>query len=105
MSQDKDGTQRSDIESPLAILNRAETLQRELDVSFRDHIVESIYQDAETIAGRVVHSNETRSYRVDQKIDRIVTSKLWGLPFMAILLAMVFWVTIEGANVPSAMLA
>ena len=105
MSQNKDGAQRTDTESPLEILNRAESLQRELDVSFRDHIVESIYQDAETIAGRVVHSNETRSYRLDQKIDQIVTSKLWGLPFMAILLAMVFWITIEGANVPSAMLA
>ncbi|MDP7237334.1 MAG: nucleoside recognition domain-containing protein, partial [Candidatus Latescibacteria bacterium] len=41
----------------------------------------------------------------DQRIDRIVTSKIWGLPFMGLLLAVVFWVTIEGANVPSAMLA
>ncbi len=43
MSKNKDGMERTDTESPLAILNRAETLQRELDVSFRDHIVESIY--------------------------------------------------------------
>ncbi len=38
-------------------------------------------------------------------LDRIVTSRLFGFPIMFILLATVFWLTIEGANVPSAMIA
>ena len=41
----------------------------------------------------------------DQRIDRIVTSPMLGLPIMALMLAAVFWLTIAGANVPSAMLA
>lgn len=105
MTQDHTAEQTADTEATQAILTRVETLQRELDASFRDHMVESIYQDAEKIAGAVVHTQETRSTHLDQKIDRIVTSKIWGLPVMAGILALVFWLTITGANVPSAMLA
>ena len=87
------------------ILDRVDDLRRSLDGSYRDTIVEAIYEEAETVAQKVVHTEVTRSYYLDQRIDRIVTSKIWGLPFMGLLLAVVFWVTIEGANVPSAMLA
>ncbi len=87
------------------ILDRVEAMQRGLEGSYRDEIVEAIYQDAETITRKVVRTDEKTSYPWDQKLDRIVTSKVWGLPFMALLLGVVFWVTISGANVPSAMLA
>jgi ferrous iron transport protein B len=87
------------------ILARSDALKRTLDVSFRDKIVESIYSDAEAIASRVVHKEGTRRFDLDQRIDRIVTSKVWGLPLMALLLAGVFWITIVGANVPSQILA
>ncbi|MBM3265590.1 MAG: ferrous iron transporter B [candidate division Zixibacteria bacterium] len=88
-----------------ALLARVEQLQRNLGGAYRDAIVESLYADAEQIARKVVHTEKTKSYHVDQAIDRIVTSKIWGLPVMGLLLAVVFWVTIAGANVPSAMLA
>ena len=42
---------------------------------------------------------------MDRKIDEIVTSKTWGFPIMFLLLGLVLWLTIEGANYPSAMLA
>ncbi len=87
------------------ILTRSDTLKRTLDVSFRDKIVESIYADAEAIASQVVQKEGTRRFDLDQRIDRIVTSKIWGLPLMGVLLAAVFWVTIVGANVPSQLLA
>ena len=87
------------------ILAQVDQLQRSLDGSYRDTIVESIFADAEAVAQKVVHTEDTRSYQFDQKIDQIVTSKIWGLPFMGFLLAVIFWLTIAGANVPSAMLA
>lgn len=105
MSVKIEGTEKEIQPDTQAILNRAESLQRGLDVSFRDHVVESIYQDAESISQRVIKTTDSQSYQLDQRIDRIVTSRLWGLPVMAGILAIVFWVTIEGANVPSAMLA
>ena len=87
------------------ILERAQTLNRTLDVSFRDKMVEAIYADAEAIADKVVSKKGERQSSFDQRIDRIVTSRVWGLPLMLLLLAAVFWVTITGANVPSQMLA
>ena len=87
------------------ILGRVEEMQRGLDGSYRDEIVEAIYQDAEAITRKVVRTGETASYPWDQKLDRIVTSRIWGLPFMALLLGVVFWITISGANVPSSLLA
>lgn len=87
------------------ILGRVEEMQRGLEGSYRDEIVEAIYRDAEAITRKVVRTGEKTSYPWEQKLDRIVTSKVWGLPFMALLLGVVFWVTISGANVPSAMLA
>ncbi|NKB86812.1 MAG: ferrous iron transport protein B [Acidobacteria bacterium] len=38
-------------------------------------------------------------------IDRLLTSRWFGFPLMLLMLAVVFWLTIAGANVPSAMLA
>jgi ferrous iron transport protein B len=87
------------------ILAQADALKRTLDVSFRDKIVESIYADAESIARQVVHKEGERRFDLDQRIDKIVTSKIWGLPLMGLLLAAVFWVTITGANYPSQWLA
>jgi ferrous iron transport protein B len=86
------------------ILAQTDALKRSLDVSFRDKIVESIYADAEAIANKVVHIEDIRQFDLDQRIDRIVTSKIWGLPLMGLLLAGVFWVTIVGANYPSQLL-
>ena len=85
-------------------LHRAAELRESLGVNFRDEAVRSIYTEAARIAGRATASPSRRA-DIDQRIDRFVTSPIFGLPIMALLLAAVFWVTIAGANVPSAMLA
>ena len=41
----------------------------------------------------------------DRRIDGIVTSRRWGYPLMVALLALIFFLTISGANVPSQWLA
>lgn len=41
----------------------------------------------------------------DRKIDKILAGKLTAFPFMLILLALVFWITIKGANYPSELLS
>ena len=87
------------------ILNTVQEMQSNVEGAYRDEIVESIYKDAETVTQKVVQTEKTAPYSWDQKLDSIVTSKIWGLPFVAILLGAVFWVTISGANVPSALLA
>lgn len=91
--------------TPQDILNQAEALRPQLDRGFRDEMVNSMYSEAERIAARAVHTRGDRKYDLDQRIDRLVTSPIFGLPIMLLLLAAVFWVTIVGANVPSSMLA
>lgn len=71
----------------------------------RDSIVTSIIKKAETIGDRVVHFQNQDYNRIDQKIDNILTSKRWGIPIMIALLGVIFWITVEGANYPSEMLA
>ncbi len=41
----------------------------------------------------------------DRKIDKFLTSKATGIPVMLLLLALIFWITINGANVPSDLIA
>jgi ferrous iron transport protein B len=87
------------------VLRRASELRATLSTQFRDETVKSIYAEAERVARRASHSVGTARYDFDQRIDRLVTSPIFGLPIMALLLAIVFWLTVAGANVPSAMLA
>ncbi|MDW8290050.1 MAG: ferrous iron transport protein B [Armatimonadota bacterium] len=87
------------------ILSLAQRLQRQLEGAFRDRVVESLYAEAEAIARKVVRHKGERRWEWDQRLDRILTSRVWGLPVMGLLLMGVFWVTIQGANVISDLLA
>jgi ferrous iron transport protein B len=73
--------------------------------SLHDYVVSSIYADAEAIASKAVIKVEVPKSDLDAKIDRIVTSRLMGFLIMIALLMAVFWITIEGANLPSQLLA
>lgn len=71
----------------------------------RDHITSSIIKFAEEISSQVVYIENNDYNKFDHKIDDILTSKHFGFPIMIALLGLIFWLTIEGANVPSALLA
>ncbi|WP_053956442.1 nucleoside recognition domain-containing protein [Inediibacterium massiliense] len=72
---------------------------------FRDSMVSSIYKEAENLSTQFVYKNEEKKYNWDEKLDNILTSKIFGYPIMFLLLGLVFWITITGANVPSSLLA
>jgi ferrous iron transport protein B len=72
---------------------------------FRDRIVSTIVGTCERL-GRDVLTYEKKDYALrDRRIDKILTSKLTGIPIMILLLFGVFWITITGANYPSSVLA
>jgi len=87
------------------LLAKADLLRRNLAGNFRDQLVEALYNDAHAIAQRAVKLPGARRWDWDQKIDRLITSPALGLPLMLALLAVIFWITITGANYPSAYLA
>ena len=69
--------------------------------NFKDIIVSSIVTTAEKISNSVcTYGNNNYSAR-DRKIDKILTSKVFGLPIMILFLGIIFWITIVGANYPS----
>ncbi len=67
--------------------------------NLKDKIVSQIMKKAEEICKKVC-TFESYSNR-DRKIDKIVTSKKWGIPIMILFLGIIFWITIIGANYPS----
>ena len=68
---------------------------------FKERIVSTIVKDAEEI-GKKVCQFENKDYASrDRKIDKILTSKKYGIPIMIIFLLLIFWITIVGANYPS----
>jgi ferrous iron transport protein B len=91
--------------NPQEVLDRADELRRNLGVDFRDRMVTSLYEQSRQIAARAVHKRGETNWDFDQRIDRLVTSPVFGLPLMLVLLAGVFWLTIIGANYPSQFLA
>ena len=88
------------------ILTLSSDLRWKIGGDFHDNLAEGIYADAAEIAGSSVSSDgQKKRFRLDSKIDKIVTSKTWGFPIMFLILGVVLWLTIEGANYPSSLLA
>jgi ferrous iron transport protein B len=91
--------------NPQALLESAAKLRAQLDGHLHDHVAQAMYAEASRITQRVVaRPGEGGHVRLDTLLDRIFTSKALGFPAMLLLFAGVFWLTIAGSNVPSAML-
>ena len=71
----------------------------------RDKIVTRLVKTSEKICSKVVSVKNENYNNVDRKIDNYLTSKLFGIPIMILLLSFIFWLTITGANIPSKLLA
>jgi ferrous iron transport protein B len=73
---------------------------------YRDAVVASVIGRAEEIAREVVtYPPEEDAHSRDRRIDRILTGRYTAYPVMLLLLAFIFWLTIVGANYPSAWLS
>ena len=59
---------------------------------------------AERYAAQVVRSQAADRLRRQRRLDRLLTSKATGIPLMLLLLGAVVWLTVAGANLPSALL-
>jgi ferrous iron transport protein B len=73
--------------------------------TLRDRIVSQIVTTAESICKKSVKFENVKYNETDRKIDKILTSRVFGLPIMLALLGVIFWITITGANAPSSLLA
>lgn len=69
-----------------------------------DEIAAQFVRRAEEIAKRVVRETRQDAKTRTLRVDRLLTGRVTGLLLLAGLLGLVFWLTIQGANVPSQLL-
>ena len=86
------------IKAMTALLDGDESLFDDLAVSSQTSLADRLCRD-------VVSTKESRHAERDRRLDRILTGRVTAFPVMLILLSFVFWLTVEGANYPSAALA
>ncbi|GAE87132.1 ferrous iron transport protein B [Acetivibrio straminisolvens JCM 21531] len=60
---------------------------------------------SEEVCSSVITFENNQYDHVDRKIDKILTSRVFGIPVMIAMLGVIFWITITGANYPSQMLS
>jgi len=88
------------------ILRAARQWRQQIREDIHEAVVEAIYADAARITERCVSTaNRPARPTLDRAVDRVVTSRLWGFPIMLLLFAVLFWLTISGANVPSGLIS
>ncbi len=68
---------------------------------FKDTVVSSLVSTAEALSRDVVTYKTANYNETDRRIDRILTGKRTAYPLMLLLLAVIFWLSIVGANIPS----
>ena len=71
----------------------------------KDMVVSVIVKKSENICDGVITCEKENYSSVDRKFDKILTSKYIGYPIMLLMLMVIFWLTITGANYPSAILS
>ncbi len=91
---------------PPEALAAASAVRWKLSPDFHDRITQGIYEAAEGIAerSRLTGLKKAR-FDFDRTLDRWLTSPVTGFPLMILMLGVVFWLTIAGANVPSGMIS
>ena len=88
-------------------VNKAKEILEENNInisSFKDIIVSTIMYHSEKISLDVINCKRQNYSVRTNKIDKVLTSKLTGIPIMLLFFALIFWITITGANYPSALL-
>ena len=86
------------------IHNELENIGMKQD-DIRDIIVEGIVTKAREIYAHCTCLCDKCYSRRDRKLDKILTSKLTGIPIMLLLFGVIFYITISGANYPSELLS
>lgn len=70
-----------------------------------DEITRVTAKKAEEIAAQCVKYKKAEPNSFDRKLDSILTGKVTAVPFMLMLLAAVFFITVKGANYPSELIS
>ena len=92
-------------ENILKNIEKAKNHLKDNDINLIDSITKEMYNECSKIVNKCITFKNKDYYKRDLKIDKYLTSKWIGLPIMFTLFALIFWITIVGANYPSSLLS
>ena len=72
--------------------------------NFQQCVIRQRISECERIVKQTVTYKQNHLKR-DLKIDKVLTSRLWGYPIMILVLTFIFYITIRAANYPSSLLS
>ena len=76
----------------------------DFDINVSDEIIKEIVKTSESISRQIIKYHKEDDMKKNNKIDKILTNKITGIPIMIIILVLVFYISIKGANYPSDLL-
>ena len=82
-----------------ALLRRAVRLREGIRPDAKVEIVRRRYEFAHDVVHRVAHRLRPEEESLTERIDRIVTHKVWSWPIMLAVFVAIFWITINGAEI------
>jgi len=74
---------------------------KEYNINFNDEVMHTVIKKCEEINNKVVIKE---CITKKNNLDNILTNKITGIPIMIIMLMIIFWISIVGANYPSDLL-
>lgn len=77
---------------------------KNISSTLKDEIVTTIVNKSAEINREVCTYTKENYSKFDRNIDKIITSKIFGIPIMIAFLGLIFYLTICGSNYPSSML-
>ena len=86
----------------LGVINKLN--EQDIDYDVNLEVVLKVAKNAKEILKNVISYERVNYDAKERKIDRILTSKIWGIPIMLAILFGCFYITIIGANYPSSLL-
>ncbi|MCG3138935.1 MAG: Fe(2+) transporter FeoB [Phycisphaerae bacterium] len=87
------------------LLNDVRLLRQKLGSDLHDRLAGALYHRAAQVSAVGVHVTGRPAVDWDLGADKILTSRWLGFPIMIFALMAILWLTIQGANVPSGLLA
>ncbi len=79
-------------------------LRSKLNTIVHDEIVTRIYEETDFLNQKFIKSEKKAVTKKENELDKILTSRTLGFPIMLLLLGVIIYMTIWGANVPSSMI-
>lgn len=87
-----------------AVLDRAVRLREGIHPDAKVEIVRRRFEFADDMVHRVVHRLRPDEVSTTERIDRVITHKVWAWPIMLVILVALFWITIKAGEIGGAWL-